>query len=236
MNCQDFIRSQALNNIPKKKIQERISFIENSNDLSSDKYIKLIAINRYAESNIPIQYWDLKMEKNFKGDPRLFTKYNSYIDDLKNAYINGTSICLAGPHGVGKTFVLTSILKMACLKGFTCLYSDLSNIISVLTQASTEEKFLAKKELFLVDFLGVDEVDPRFFTSSENTNELFAKNFENIIRTRIQNNLPTIICTNSPNMLESFTGLLKESLSSLFSKIDFFPIFGQDYRKSTRGI
>jgi DNA replication protein DnaC len=233
MEYQALLRSQALNNIPPKKIQERLSSIENSNDDPQIKYLKITALNRYTESNIPLEYLNLTMEKDFVGDPRLLTKYNEYVADLENVYINGTSVCFAGFHGNGKTLISTCILKTACLKGFTCLYSDLSNVISVLTQAPNEEKFIAKRELFLVDFLCIDEVDPRFFTSSENTNELFAKNFETILRTRMQNNLPTLICTNSPNVLESFTGSLKQSLSSLFSgKMQIFSILGQDFRKN----
>lgn len=232
MDYQDFSRATSLNNIPSKKLQERISTIENSNDDQETKYIKTIALNRYYEANIPLEYWDLSMERDFKGDPRLLAKYNEYVSDLKKVFAYGVSICFAGFHGLGKSLVASSILKLACQKGYICQYSELSNIVSVLTQAPTDQKFLARRELFLVDFLCIDEVDPRFFASSENTNELFAKTFETILRTRMQNNLPTIICTNSPNILESFTGSLKQSLSSIFAnKMQMFCVLGQDFRK-----
>jgi len=45
--------------------------------------------------------------------------------------------------------------------------------------------------------------------------------------------LPTLICTNSPNMLESFTGALKASLESLMrGNMEFFVVLGTDHRKN----
>jgi DNA replication protein DnaC len=232
MDALDFARSKVLNNIPNKKLQEELNSIKNSTDDLQIQSIKLIAINRYAESNIPIEYWNLKMERDFKGDPRLLTKHNEYVSDLKEAYFSGKSICFAGAHGLGKTFTTTSILKKASLKGFSCLYTTLSDIVSVLIQANSEDKFLARRELVMVDFLMIDEVDIRFFSQSDNVNELFARTFENIIRSRMQNKLPILMATNSPNIKEIFTSVFKDSLGSLMSKIKVFSVMpGNDFRK-----
>lgn len=227
----DFTRSRALNNVPNKKLQEELSIIQNSVDPLDVKNVKLIATNRYAESNIPIEYWKLKMEKDFVGDPRLKQKYDEYIADLKQAYITGNSICLAGGHGVGKTMTMTCILKKASQKGYSCLYTTLSDIVTVLTQGSGEDKFLAGRELRLVDFLVIDEFDPRFM-ASENAADLYARSLEGVFRTRSANRLPTLMCTNSPNVIESFHGPLKASIGSLmkgYTKI--FPVLGEDIRK-----
>lgn len=231
MDCQDFSRSQALNNIPSNKLKDQIYIIESSEDNIEIKNLKLIAINRYTEANIPVEYWFLKMEKDFIGDKRLLQRYNEYIEDLKKSYITGKSICFASPHGRGKTMAACCILKKACQKGYSCLYSDLLNIISALTQSPNEEKFLSRRELYMVDFLCVDELDSRFFAASDLTNDLYIRNLESIIRTRLQNNLPTIMCSNSPNIVESFNGTLKTSMDSLFNNIETFIIFGDDFRK-----
>lgn len=231
MDNLDFVRCSSLNNIPKRKLHEALKAIEDSADTLQNKSVKQIAINRYAESNIPLEYWTLKMERDFKGYNKLLTRYQEYIQNLEVTYAHGTSICFAGSHGVGKTMITTSILKKACQKGFLCQYSDMSNIVSVLTSYDSNEKFLAKRELSMVDFLVIDEMDSRFFTS-ESATELYAKNFESIFRTRTQNKLPTLICTNSPNLLESFTGSLKQSIGSLFSsKIEMFCVLAEDFRK-----
>lgn len=132
------IRSNALNNIPQKKMSDAIAAIENSEDTLQNKNIKLIAINRYYESNIPIEYWTKKMEKDWVGDPRLLAKYNEYIADLKNSYINGKSLCLQGSHGVGKQLCLetdlptpTGFIKLKDLKEGDQLFDEEGNICNV---------------------------------------------------------------------------------------------------------
>jgi DNA replication protein DnaC len=227
----DFTRSRALNNIPAKKLQDKLTTVQDSTDTPDVKNVKLIAYNRYGESNIPLEYWDLKMEKDFVGDPRLKEKYDEYVADIKQSYITGSSICLAGMHGVGKTMAVTCILKKACQKGYSCLYTNLSDIVSVMTQAGGEDKFLARRELVLVDFLVIDEFDPRFM-ATENAADLYARTLEGVFRTRSSNKQPTLMCTNSPNVVESFSGSLRASIDSLmkgYTKI--FPVLGEDIRK-----
>ena len=132
------------------------------------------------------------------------------------------------------TMTSTSILKKACDKGFNCTYTTLSDAISVLTQADHEERFLARRELCMVDFLTLDELDPRFM-STENSVDLYARTLETIFRTRSQNKLPTFICTNSPNVVESFSGSLKASIDSLMKGyLTVVPVLGEDYRKRNK--
>lgn len=232
MSIQDLTRTTVLNNIPKKKLLDYISNIDNSNDDLNIKATKKIIINRYAESNIPIEYWNITMEKDFVGDQRLLNKYKEYIEDLKDRYINGTSICFAGHHGVGKTMTATCILKKASQKGYSCLYTTLSDIVNTLNQSPSEDKFFARRELILIDFLVIDEFDSRFM-ASDNAADLYARHLESIFRTRIQNKLPTLMCTNSPNIVESFNGPLKNSIDSLIKGyLHMFPVLGQDIRKN----
>lgn len=227
----DFTRSRALNNVPAKKLQDKLTSVHDSSDVQDVKNIKLIAYNRYSESNIPIEYWDLKMDKDFVGDPRLKQKYDDYVADIKQSYLTGVSLCLAGMHGLGKTMTVTCILKKACQKGYSCLYTNLSDIVSILTQAPNEDKFLARRELVLVDFLVIDEFDPRFM-ASENAADLYARSLEGVFRARSQNKLPTLMCTNSPNVVESFNGALRASIDSLMKGyVKIFPVLGDDFRK-----
>jgi DNA replication protein DnaC len=224
-----FSRSNALNNIPNKKLLSAINDINNSSDTNEIKSLKITAINRYAESNIPVEYWNLSMKKFF-GDPQLLEHFNNYVLDLKKSYITGNSFCLAGAHGLGKTMTAACILKQASIKGYSCLYTTLSDIVSILTTADSEDKYKARKELIMVDFLVVDELDPRFM-ATDSASDLYARTLEGVFRTRAQNKLPIIMCTNSPNVLESFNGQLKQSISSLFKgyiKINY--VFGEDAR------
>jgi hypothetical protein len=105
------------------------------------------------------------------------------------------------------------------------------NIVPILTNYNNQED--AIRELTMVDFLTIDELDIRFF-STEASNQLYAKSFENIFRTRSQNKMPTLICTNSPNLVESFTGALRESIGSLFAnKIEMVSVLAEDYRRKS---
>lgn len=167
--------------------------------------------------------------KDFKGDKSLLEKYNSYTENIKNSYLNGTSLCLCGSHGLGKTMMLTNILKLASMKDYSCLYTTLSDVVNVLT-SNVEDKFTARKELLSVDFLVIDEFDPRFM-GSDNASDLYARTLESVFRVRSQNKIPTLMATNSPNILNAFSGQLKTSLSSLFSGyLELVPVLGQDFR------
>ena len=194
----------------------------------------MMAVNRYYESNIPIEYWSLKMERDFHGDPRLLAKYTDYVADLKSRYMTGSSLCLAGKHGSGKTFTLTSILKRAVQKGYTGLYTTLSDVVNILTSNSNygEDRTNARRELVMVDFLICDEFDIRFI-ASDNAADLYARSLETVFRARSQNKLPTLMATNSPNPVESFNGPLKASIESLVEGyLEVFTVFpGKDFRK-----
>jgi DNA replication protein DnaC len=231
MDTLEFQRSRALNNIPQKKLKEILATIDAGSEEIQIKNLKLIATNRYAESNIPIEYWDLKMDKDFVGDPRLLKRYNEYVSDLKVSYLEGTSVCFAGGHGLGKTMTISCILKKASQKGYGCLYTTLSDIVNTLTQGGAEDKFLARRELVMIDFLAIDEFDPRFMPS-DNAADLYARTLESVFRTRSQNKLPTLMSTNSPNVVESFNGPMKASIDSLMKGyLKIFPVFGDDIRK-----
>lgn len=174
------------------------------------------------------------MGKNFKGDARLLDKYNNLVKNLQENFSKGFAICFGGNYGVGKTLCSTNILKEAALKNYTCLYSNLSDVVNVLIQASNNDKYEARKELTMVDFLVMDEWDSRYMPTDA-TADLYARILENIFRTRMSNRLPTIFCTNSPNILESFNGALKQSMESLTKGyMETFVVFGDDYRPEVK--
>lgn len=199
--------------------------------------VKTMAYNRYYESGIPIEYWTLSVENIITNANKsqafesLSKVYNKLTDNLNQSYMDGVAYCLAGSHGVGKTTVSTNILKKACQKNFTALYTNLGDIVNALTIAPGEDKYFARKELTEVDFLVCDEFDSRHMGNTENATDLFGRTLEYVIRTRLQNKLPNIIISNSPNPVESFTGSIKESLNSLLQKFTIVPILGEDIRK-----
>lgn len=191
----------------------------------------VIAYTRYTQSNIPFGYWDLFIDETFKGPKVLKDVYTKVVSDLPRAYKDGLSFCLAGVHGCGKTDVVSNILKVACQKNYVCLYSTLNDVVSALIDAHHEDRYLARRELTAVDFLVIDELDNRFI-QSESASDLFGSLLEHIFRTRSQNNMPTFMCSNSPNPVEAFSGALKVSIDSLMSNTKIIPVIGNDYRKT----
>jgi DNA replication protein DnaC len=238
--------NKALHNIPKLKLEyyikdtlDKCNLCKNLemdvnqsiSGLCPSCSIIITVLYRYFNANIPIGYWNLSMKKDFVGDPNLLTKFNEVSSNLRKTFVDGTALCLAGKHGTGKTTFLSDLLKQACKKGYECFYTTLSDIVNAVTSAPFEEKYEAGRTLNKTQFLVIDEFDPRFFSSSENAADLYARSLENIFRTRAQNKLPTFLSTNSPNVLQSFNGALKESINSLFrGHLETVIVLGEDQR------
>jgi len=218
-----------LNRIPQKKLDlilERVSKLE---ERERNLYTRLFVL--YTNANIPIEYWDLNPE-NFVGKSGSKKIFEDYVADIGKSYLDGRSFLISGNHGSGKTWLLTNLLKFASRNGYRCLYTSMADIVSLLTSGPVEQKYLARQELFMSDFLSVDEFDDRFILSGASA-DLFLSTLENILRPRLANKLPTFISTNSTNILEAFKGTLKESLMSLFKKIEKHSIFDNDLRSTT---
>lgn len=235
-------QSESLLTVPKRKVIEALEqTVRDCNVCSIDKNVRLDrnlcekcsilnkAIQRYAESNIPVKYWPLEMTKHFKGDSILMDKYKEITSDLRKSYRDGIAFCFAGSHGLGKTLVCCNVLKRAAEQNYSCLYVNLSDIISVMLSKDSEESSGARRQLLLTDFLVIDEFDPRYM-SNDKTSDLFGKILEQIFRTRSQNSLPILMCTNSPNVTESFVGPIKQSITSLMSCVKMVPVLGKDFR------
>jgi len=170
------------------------------------------------------------MLKHFIGDTILLTKYNELTKDLSQTYKDGPCVCFAGQHGVGKSFLVTNILKRAIEKSYSGLYVNLQDIVSMIVSPENEDKSIARNELNRVDFLVIDEFDGRHMGSGAGI-DLYGRTLEGIFRTRCQNNLPTFFCSNSPNLSEIFQGPLKISFNSLMNYMEVVTPLGKDFRK-----
>ena len=185
-------------------------------------------IDQMSESNIPTGYWFLTMDK-FEGSPKLKETVDQYIANLQENYMEGKSICFAGNQGTGKTMSSICILKSAIKKGFSAHYTTASDMLSDLSDRETNH---VRHILRHTDFLVIDELDSRFFTS-DSVKELFSGKYENIFRYRSHNQLPTIVCTNeTENVLNVFSGPGVQSIESLNNQyLTVYPVVGKDFRK-----
>lgn len=220
---------QAIRNVPETKYNMEVKDVDEKIEDLKKRMVAKQLLARYYESNIPIKYWKLDMNKDFSGDANLLEFYNSIKVDIEGCYRKGSSYCFAGAHGRGKTMMVTNILKRAVEKGFSGLYVNLSDVMSIM---KTPDSFSARKELLQVDFLVIDEFDPRHIGSSENSSDFHGRILEDIVRNRTQNVLPIFICTNSPDPIAAFSGSIKEGMSSLWNYVKIVPVMGKDFRKN----
>lgn len=221
-------------NIPRRKINDAVEEVletQSQNGVLTQSGAALsTAFQRYFDSNIPVDYWWRDMH-DFQGPAVLQKYYTEVTNDIKISYREGKRACFAGKHGVGKTFVACCILKRVVEKQFSASYVNLVDIIHVMLNGTSEAKNNARDNLLSVDFLVIDEFDTRFM-GSENAADLFGRILEPIMRTRIQNRLPLIFCTNSPKVEGSFSGPLEASIASLMNMVTLIPIIGgQDARQ-----
>ena len=234
------MKSKFLITVPEKKVQSALAnTIRNCSECGTKKvtlnnccercrtFNK--AIKRYAESNIPVAYWKLGMNK-FIGEQILLDKYNEIIENIPSVYEKGVYICYAGNHGIGKTMTCANILMRAAEKGYECLYVTLSDIVDNIVTNFGEDKIIARDLLLKVDFLVIDEFDSRYI-GSDSASDLYGRVLENIFRTRVQNKLPIFMSTNSPNILDTFNGPIKQSIASLMNYVEIIPVLGEDFRK-----
>lgn len=190
---------------------------------------RIAYIDVLSNANIPSKYWNYNID-TFHGDPLFKKVVVDKLSSIDKLYNDGVSIIFTGKMGVGKTWGGIEILKHALIHKYDALYTTMNEIIDLLT--SKDDKHAFKKVLQSVSFLMIDEFDGRYMPQSEYGQEIFGSNLENVIRTRLQNNLPMIICTNNSDVLKIFSGVFEQTFNSLFSSDSFItiPVGGLDLR------
>lgn len=187
-------------------------------------------IDKMVDAEIPIDYWFREMN-DFYGEENFKNEILNYLKNIHLEYRSGMTMCFVGERGRGKTMAACAILKKALLEKFSAFYITLSDLVSNAIEKS--EIRLPLKEY---DFLTIDEVDSRFFPTQMSM-ELYGNQLENVLRSRMQNRLPTIICSNASDIGQIFNGEFKKSFESLGSQfIKTIPVIGKDARETKEKI
>ena len=185
---------------------------------------------KYYKSDIPIDYWD-KSFKNFNSNNILKNKIRPYISDIDGFYDDGKSILMVGTLGTGKTYMASSMLKMAITKGYSCKYINMVDIISNIISNNSINSGEFIDSIINYDFLVIDEIDARWIFPSEKSEQIFGCYMEHILRSRFQNKMPTILCSNTLEISKIFSGDFSKSFKSLINHyVDTIVVAGKDYR------
>ena len=221
--------------IPRKKIDsKKKNIIKNCSKCKGSSCgeckAKSARIERYAYSNIPVEYWE-KSFKEFAGDANFKNIISKKIQDIDKMYDDGKSLMFIGSLGTGKSYSASCILKRAVASGYSGLYVTMADVVAnILSSEVDTSKYY--KNLVGADFLVIDEFSSHWIFPSEKSEQLFGSSLEFVLRTRFQNQLPTILCSNDNDVDEIFGGFFAKSFRSLRNHhIELYVVGGIDYRR-----
>lgn len=192
---------------------------------------KMSRIDRYSRANIPVEYWSLSF-KDFSGDKNFKSLMKAKMENVDLFYDRGKSIIFSGNLGTGKTYTACCLLKRAVATGYTGLYTTMADVVAnMLSREIDTAKYYS--ELLNKDFLVIDEFSSHWIFPSDKAEQLFGTSLEYVLRTRFQNQLPTILCSNDDDVDQIFGGFFAKSFRSLRSHhVDLFVVGGKDYRRN----
>ncbi len=143
-----------------------------------------------------------------------------------NFSTDSKSLLFMGGVGLGKTHLSVSIIREVINKGFGVIYGSAQNLFSAAEKEhfSYENDDRRLEAMLSADLLVIDDLGTEFSTSYTQSV------FYNIVNTRINRRLPTIINTNLtlPEIEEKYTARISSRLIGNYSLIKFF---GNDIRQ-----
>ena len=154
--------------------------------------------------------------------------YNLFLDDMRNPKDCREYAGDESPYDMEEWVIVRTVseFKKAILENFSTMYTTICDLVANITGSNPEIRLVIKE----IDFVVIDEVDQRFFPTILSM-EFYGNQLENILRSRMQNRLPTIMCSNSPDISQIFGGEFKKSFESLGSQfIRILPAVGKDVR------
>jgi len=190
---------------------------------------KIGRMRDYANAGIPVVYWSLPFKK-FEGDPRFAESVRGILRDIDSFYDTGKSYAFVGNLGTGKSYAACCILKASVISGYDCHYTQMAEIVNTLLSGRDTTGYLA--DILEYDVLVIDEFDPRWVFPSVKVERIFGSNLEYILRTRFQNGMPTIVCSNAADIDEVLSNDFAKAFASLRNMyMDVHVVTGKDFRK-----
>lgn len=186
-----------------------------------------IALYRhYTVANIGENFMRLNWATMYDGSEEVRTAVEEYLDSWEGRRFYGLGLEFGGPLGVGKTFAITHLGKELIKRGQRVYFVGFKEMVNCFTWPNSH-KFELK--LRSIGFLLLDEVLAPWGNQSQSS--LFQDRFEEVIRYRTNNNLPTFLGTNLSNdQLEQHYPRICSLLAAKQTRID---VPGRDFRRQS---
>lgn len=185
-----------------------------------------ITVEQLERLNIGKRYWPSMIHSIPQSTHRSLLEH--YCLTMDDSYAVGSGLFLWGKNGVGKTYAATAILKFAVIRGFSsyCVLADTLRTAYIDREMFDPEMTITKR-VETVDFLLVEDLGKEYSGRGSNWAEMC---FENMLRKRNRENLPTIITSNLTP--EEFKKRYEESAMSLvLGTMDWVEVVDVDYRE-----
>lgn len=148
-----------------------------------------------------------------------------------NFSLKSDSLFILGQTGIGKTHISLSIAKEVSAQGYTVAYGSLLNFLRIIEKEhfgrTTNSETDTLQVLIDTDLLILDDLGSEFQTS------FYESTLYNIINSRINLGLPTIISSNL-SVEELQRNYNERIISRLFSVFTTLMFFGDDIRQLKR--
>lgn len=195
--------------------------------------IAVTTLNKSA--NLPVcdfEHFSLDYYKSSQPDcyetmKRIYEGSKNYADTFSTS---SQSLLFYGNTGLGKTHLSLAIAKAVTEKGYNVAYGSLLNFLSAIEKehfGKTDTDNDTMNVLINADLLIIDDLGSEFHTPFYETATY------NIINSRINLSLPTIISTNLPinSMQDRYNDRI---ISRIFGAFTTFCFVGQDIRQQKR--
>ena len=184
----------------------------------------------YLNAGIGVLYQRLSWD-DFEGDSDLQDLVDTYLSLHERMVSSGTSIILTGEFGVGKTFAMNLLLKDLLHLGYTCYATTFAGMIEMFTAGwtSKEEKAFFQRRVTMSQVLLLDDLGREYKTKTN----LSETTFDFLLRTRVQNGLPTFITTNmtTSQLREGYGSAV---ISLLSENAILQEVSGSDFRRKAQ--
>ena len=195
--------------------------------MNQETHLQLRTFDQFS-----LEYYKGIVKKNAKGEEvDCYLKMKKALEFCKqyaaNFSTNSSNLLFFGKVGVGKTHLSLSIVTEVLKKGYAVIYDSIGNLLSQIEQEhfSTEKTEISTLQMVIsTDLLVLDDLGTEFQTA-------FTKSMlYNIINTRINKHLPTIISINlSRALLDSKYD--ERIFSRLYAVYEIWELLGEDIRR-----